>query len=189
MFENLIPVFSNVDISIYYFFNLYLQNPVFDIIMPLITYAGSQYFWLIVCICFYVFGGEKGKNAAFLCLMALIIGFFASELLKDLIARPRPYVMLTEALPLMDIDSFAFPSGHATASFIGFSMIGIKYGQVILGLALACLVSISRIYMGVHYPSDVLVGAILGIICTLVVLKYEENFLNTKNKILNKFTH
>lgn len=189
MFESWISVLFHLDISIYYFFNLQIQNPVFDILMPLITYAGSQYFWLFICICLYVFGNEKEKNVAFLCLIALIIGFFASELLKDIVARPRPYVMLNGAIPLMDIDSFAFPSGHATASFIGFSMLGIKYGRVVICIVLACLVSISRIYMGVHYPSDVLVGAILGILCTLVVLKYEEKFLNTKNKILNKLTH
>jgi undecaprenyl-diphosphatase len=185
MLENLANSLINIDVTIFYFCNVYLQNPAFDGIMPVITYAGTQIFWVLICIGLFVWGGEKGKNTAILCLLALFIGFFASELLKYLFARPRPYEVLHGIHYFMDAQNYAFPSGHSTAAFTGSTIIGIKYGYLYLLLGLAGLVAFSRVYIGVHYPSDVIIGAILGVLCALLVLKLEGKLLRTKNKILN----
>ncbi|MDP3485232.1 MAG: phosphatase PAP2 family protein, partial [Methanobacteriaceae archaeon] len=85
--------------------------------MPLITMAGTQIFWIIICIGLYIFGGQKGKKTAFLCIIALLIAFFASEILKFILARPRPYEVLSGTRHLMDVMGYSLPSGHSTAAF------------------------------------------------------------------------
>lgn len=185
MLEALAYPLLNLDVTIFYFCNIYLQNPFFDVLMPLVTYAGTPLFWIMVCMGFFVFGGEKGKNVAILCLLALSLGFIFSELLKVAFFRPRPYEVLQGVNYFMSIDTFAFPSGHSTAAFTGATIIGIKYGYLAILLVLASIVAFYRIYIGLHYPSDVLVGAILGVLCALLVLKLEGKLLRTKNKILN----
>ncbi|PKL67946.1 MAG: phosphatase PAP2 family protein [Methanobacteriales archaeon HGW-Methanobacteriales-1] len=175
-----------MDLDVFYFFNLYSYNLILDLLMPLITIAGTQIFWIIICIGLYVFGAQKGKQTAFLCIIALFIAFFASEILKFILARPRPYEVLSGARHLMDVAGYSLPSGHTTTAFAAFTVIGIKYRYLYIFLGFAVLVAISRIYMGLHYPSDVLAGALLGIFCSLIVLKYEGKLIRTKNKILNK---
>jgi len=188
MLEDLWIYLYHIDNSVFYFFNIYIHNSFLDFIMPLITYLGTPIFWIIICIIFYFFGGKKGKETAFICLFALILGYFATELLKYSLARPRPYEVLSGARHLMEVGGYSLPSGHTTAAFSAFTIFGIKYGYLYFFLILAALVAISRMYMGVHYPSDIILGAFLGIFCALVVLKYEEKLLRTKNKILNRNT-
>lgn len=62
--------------------------------MPVITFAGTQIFWVILCSLIYLFGDHEAKEAAFMAIVALMIGFLLSELLKVMIARPRPYEVM-----------------------------------------------------------------------------------------------
>ncbi len=189
MFESIWPNLYHLDLEIFYFFNLQIQNQFSDVLMPLITIAGTPIFWILLCCVFYLFGDEKWKQTVFICLIALTMGYFFSEILKYALARPRPYEVLEGAKHLMDVGGYSLPSGHTTAAFAAFTIIGVKYGYLLLFLGLASMVAISRIYMGVHYPSDVLAGVLLGIFCAFIVLKYEGKLLRTKNKILNKNSH
>lgn len=189
MFEAFGANLYHMDIIIFYLFNSYFHYPFLDVFMSLMTMAGTQIFWIIICIGLYLFGGPKGKQTALLCITALFIAYFASEMLKFILARPRPYEVLSGARHLMDVTGYSLPSGHATAAFTAFTIIGVKYGYSYIFLGMALLVAISRIYMGVHYPSDVFAGALLGIFCSLVVLKYEGKLIRTKNKILNRNIH
>ena len=86
-------------------------------------------------------------------------------LLKHLIARSRPYDCILGLIPLITPPTdYSFPSGHTAASFaVGallFRKLPKRYG--IPALVLAALIGFSRLYLGVHYPSDVLAGALLG---------------------------
>ena len=185
MLDHSIEYLRNLDLFFFYFFNIQLKNPLFDFLMPLITYAGAQFFWLIFCGLRYIFGGQKARNTAFLCLVVLLMGYFFSETLKILIARPRPGEILSNAFLLKDMTGYSFPSGHSIAAFSAFTILGIKYGHLYFFIFLAVMVSISRIYLGVHYPLDVLAGALLGIIFALIVLRMEGKLIRIKNKLLN----
>jgi undecaprenyl-diphosphatase len=92
--------------------------------------------------------------------------------LKRIVDRDRPYVLLPEAEPLLRWDvSASFPSGHAATSAAGAVIVAYLIGRRAWSLAvLAAAVSYSRVYIGVHYPLDVLVGAALGTAVALVAV-------------------
>jgi undecaprenyl-diphosphatase len=92
--------------------------------------------------------------------------------LKRVVDRDRPYVVLPEAEPLLRWDvSASFPSGHAATSAAGAVILGYLLGRRAWGVAaLAAAVAYSRVYIGVHYPLDVLVGAAIGAAVALVAV-------------------
>ena len=92
--------------------------------------------------------------------------------LKEVADRDRPYLVLEEAAPLLRWDvSTSFPSGHAATSVAGAVILGYLVGRWRLPLAvLAVAVCYSRVYIGVHYPFDVLVGAAIGGAVALVAV-------------------
>jgi undecaprenyl-diphosphatase len=101
--------------------------------------------------------------------------------LKPIVDRDRPYVLLPEAEPLLRWDvSESFPSGHAATSAAGAVMLAYLLGRWAWGLAvLAAAVIYSRVYIGVHYPVDVLVGAAIGVAVALVAIVLLRRFRPT----------
>ena len=109
-------------------------------------------------------------------LCALAIGMLCTNVvLKHLISRPRPYVtMAGELLPLLtSSDPNSFPSGHTCASFAaGVAWAGMSRHRWVKAAAIlqAVLMGLSRLYVGVHYPSDVLAGALIGSLSAVAAL-------------------
>ncbi|MGZ7115901.1 MAG: phosphatase PAP2 family protein [Methanobacterium sp.] len=185
---------SNTDIQIFYLINVYMQNTFFDFIMPILSEIGYFSFWILISIIIFFIGGEKGRKVALVCIIALIAGYFVSEILKIMVARPRPYEVLEGVRVLVTTSGYSWPSGHSVASFIAFTIygmavIGRRYGLLYLFL-LVCLIMFSRIYIGVHYPSDVLSGALIGIFIGIIALVFENEILSMtvalKDEILKK---
>jgi undecaprenyl-diphosphatase len=105
-------------------------------------------------------------------LLSVWLADLAATGLKHLTDRPRPYVAHPEQEPLRRASlDLSFPSGHAATSFAA-AMVLARYVPprvAPLLFVLAALVGWSRVYVGVHYPSDVLVGALLGVAVGLIV--------------------
>jgi undecaprenyl-diphosphatase len=186
MLDSLIGSLNNLDVLLFYMINVGLHNSFLDVIMKIITNAGTQIFWIGICVVLFIFGGERGKNVALLCIIGLLLGYFISEFLKYAIARPRPFIVLNGVNLVTSMDGYSFPSGHAVTSFTGCIIIGKGYGFFYPLLILASVVAFSRIYLGVHYPSDVIFGVLIGIFCALIVLRFEDDIIKLKDRAVNK---
>jgi len=108
------------------------------------------------------------------CLAVALTYVMASGVVKPLIGRARPYQgggVAARTIETTPAASYSFPSGHAATAMAG-ALAGARLVPAAAPLlwALATLISVSRIYVGVHYPSDVLAGALLGLLCANLVL-------------------
>ena len=107
--------------------------------------------------------------------LTVILAEAISGGLKPLLRRDRPPASETDPLPLVDVPAtYSFPSGHATVSFACATILTFAIPRLVVPLyALAALVAFSRVYVGVHYPSDVVVGAVLGILIAIALRTLE----------------
>ena len=108
-----------------------------------------------------------------LALCAMLLGLVCTNLiLKPLIMRPRPWLDVVGLIPLInEADPNSFPSGHTCAAFafaVALCMTQPQRWAKGAALALAALMGFSRLYVGVHFPSDVLAGAVIGSLCGLL---------------------
>lgn len=174
----MIDFFWEVDRAAFSFINGTLANPVFDVLMPFLTDLNKTLVGRIAALALWLAlvwkGGRKGRLVAFMVIP--LIAFtdqLNSSVVKNIVMRPRPchefdgVPVLANVRLLVDCGSgFSFPSSHAVNNFAAapyFSFFYRKWTWAIF--ALASLVVISRVYVGVHYPSDILGGAIVGSAC------------------------
>lgn len=165
------------------------HNPFLDYILPVISKFGTL-FWFVFCVILFLLGREKDKEVAILAICALSLTFITTMLLKYVIAEPRPFETLENVRVLTNEEVrhySSFPSAHASGSFAFAVVVGLKYKMKILGMKLtliypllifAALIGFSRIYIGLHYPGDVICGAIIGICFAVMVLKLEDKILD-----------
>lgn len=157
----------NLDGNILLFLQEYVRNPVLTPVLKVITTLGNGgAIWIALTILLLVI--PKTRKVGCMTLLALIGTLVVNNmLLKNLIARTRPYEVIEGLTYIVKkpVD-YSFPSGHAGCSFaaacIMFRRLPGRYG--VPALVLAILISLSRLYVGVHYPSDVLFGVLSGIV-------------------------
>ena len=141
------------------------SSPFLDEIMPRLSIAASySRLWMAIAALFAVFGGTKGRRTAVEGMAAIAsTSLLANAVGKPLVPRARPTDPVPEQRELKDPDSSSFPSGH-TASAAAFSgVVDRAYPSLWIPInTLAGAVGFSRVYTGVHWPSDVLAGWILG---------------------------
>ena len=145
-----------------------LATPWTDVFWTFMTGFGEAgIFWIVLTLALLLF--PKTRKAGFTMALALLMGAIVGNgMMKPLIARPRPYDFdLTLAHRLawgtMSTD-FSFPSGHTLASFEAATVLMIRNKKLgVPALVLAVLIAFSRLYLYVHYPTDVLVSVVLGI--------------------------
>ena len=145
-----------------------LQSPLMDTIMPIITLFGDAgIFWiaLSVLLLFFPKTRRMGLGMAFAMIMGLIV---CNMTLKPLVGRIRPYDLqeqlgVTIKLLVERQHDYSFPSGHTIASFEA-SVVLLKNNKLmgIPAFILAIAIAFSRLYLYVHYPTDVIVSIVLG---------------------------
>ena len=152
----------------------YLRNDFSTVIWKFITFLGDEgWFWLTSAVIMLFF--KKTRKIGIVALLSIGLCFLITNLcLKNVIARPRPFNMIPELTILIDAPhSFSFPSGHTANSFamafIYLKMLPKKWG--ITAIVIASLIGFSRLYLGVHYPSDVLGGVLVAWVSSMVVYK------------------
>jgi 4-amino-4-deoxy-L-arabinose transferase-like glycosyltransferase/membrane-associated phospholipid phosphatase len=158
----------SIDIGLFRWINQGWANPFFDFLMPIAS--GNPFFapaLVVVLIFLWLRGGPRGRLCVVMfVLLALVLNnVIVSDWLKKAIQRPRPFVDLPDVRLLVGRgSSYSMPSSHASNWFATAAVVWVYYRRSwVFMVPLACLVSLSRIYNGVHYPSDVAVGAMLGV--------------------------
>ncbi len=166
----MLETIQSMDFAVLDWIQEHIACKALDVFFSFITHFGDAgLFWIgvgILMLCF-----KKFRKAGFCLLIAISIGFLVSNLiLKPWVARTRPYDINTAITLLIGRPSdFSFPSGHTTASIAASLAILYHHKKVGSGaLVLAILIALSRLYLYVHFPTDVLVGALVGTCASIV---------------------
>jgi undecaprenyl-diphosphatase len=170
---------QSIDTQLLLFINHCLENAVFDILMP--AFAQNGYLLVIPFLLAMLLRAANQKNEEgktyiiaavwtfLIACCAVYLSGFVEDALKTAIARERPCRALPDIRLIIPCPkSFSLPSGHAISSFafaaplFYLSRTYMTVGWRIYPLALASLIAFSRVYLGVHYPTDIFAGAVLG---------------------------
>ncbi|HTR45724.1 MAG TPA: glycosyltransferase family 39 protein [Thermodesulfovibrionales bacterium] len=160
------------DTALFFLINRGLENTFFDLLMPFVT---DRSYLIILLFVIYLLLKEK-KKALVMCLigfLAILLSDVTGSAVKHLVQRPRPCSFLEGAHLLAGCGkSFSMPSNHATNSFaFAFPFVVMSSSRVrYIFVFIASLVCLSRVYVGVHYPLDVIAGACLGSVVALSVV-------------------
>lgn len=136
----------------------------------LVSRLGDGVFWYAIMLGLILTQGEAGIAASLHMMIVGLTGTLIYKWLKGKTLRPRPYAVHQDVwLAGKPLDKFSFPSGH-TLHAVAFSTVALAYypelGMLILPFA--GLVAMSRVVLGLHYPSDVLAGAVIGALIAVV---------------------
>jgi undecaprenyl-diphosphatase len=149
----------NIDVYLFFLINGF-YNPYLELFFNVITNFGSIIFWVLIIVLFLL----KGKRRMSLHLVyALVMDVAVVLFLKGVFLRPRPFETFNLGIDLEMGTSF--PSGHGEIAFSGAFVLSNYYKKYShLFYILAVLVAFSRVYLGLHFPLDVIIGSINGLI-------------------------
>lgn len=178
-------ILRNMDINTLYFIQNHIQNPYLNPIMIFFTNLGNAGFiWIVLSI--ILLFTKKFKMVGVLMLCSLAINTLLGEVfLKNFIQRPRPFQTLPNLhLLIKPPTSYSFPSGHTSSAFACAIILGYYIRKFsIPAIILAILIAFSRIYLTVHYPTDVIAGIALGIFSAIITIySYEKIYKKIKTK-------
>lgn len=153
------------DIKVFYLINNKIKCKVLDFLMPKITHLGGALFTITFALLMLIFGGDRFKQVGWEAIVALIASGVVVQIIKQMVNRKRPYQTLDRVnLINPPFCMRSFPSGHTTAVFSIAVVLAANFPQLnLLIKSVAGVVGLSRAYVGVHYPSDILTGALIGI--------------------------
>ena len=153
-------------------------------LISFITHLGDAGFiWIVITLCLLIYKGTRKEG--FLCACSLLLVLLINNIiLKNVIARTRPYEIVEGLQRIIEAQSdFSFPSGHTGSSFaaavVMFMRLPKRYG--IPAMVLAVCIALSRLYVGVHYPTDVMAAALIGTVTAVFVCKMAE-YIEMKKK-------
>jgi len=149
--------------------NLTVTLPALNPIMRFMSDKAEYLFYMGIII-YWFMRGRENKKMVVVALSAACIGFGVGNILSHLFYRDRPFVQYPVHQLIEHAANASFPSDHSIGSFVIATAIFLyRKKDGVLWLLLAGLISFSRIWNGVHFPSDVIAGALLGIISALLV--------------------
>jgi undecaprenyl-diphosphatase len=184
--RRMISLVQRLDSSILLYIKDNMHGIIMDKSMIISTYLGNGgIIWIIIAAILII--NKKYRKIGFMALGALILSTILGEgILKHIVQRTRPSEDITAwnfliAKPL----SYSFPSGHTTSSFAVAGVLAKYFKRYAFGfLGLASLIGFSRLYLYVHYPTDILAGAVLGLMCSrIIIYLFGKSNLNISSRI------
>ena len=161
-------------------------SPALDSLFKAFTFLGNEYFFLVfLSIIYWCTNRKVGIRLIFMFLLTGYVGAMAKEIAN----QPRPHQYTERVTPLIEIDGFGFPSLHTLTAVTMWGYLASQFRRtwlwILAGVLMVCI-PLSRVYLGVHFPTDLLGGYILGGVLLLSYLKIEpglEKWL-TENPVL-----
>lgn len=155
---------ERLDTELFTFVNGSLANPFFDAVMPVVTnFRNWRIPVLLIVLAALVRGGREVRVAIVLALLAVgATDRLACGVVKPFVDRERPFKVVAGARKLSGAHGDSFPSAHAANTFAAGTFLALRFARLRPILVIPAVVSFSRVYVGVHYPLDVVAGAGLG---------------------------
>lgn len=159
-------------------------------ISPVINTVGifcaSVFIWIMIALVavFFIIDWKKRWLAVISAIVSSVVAWLINQGIGELFFRPRPFAMYADVQKLIYKSSLekSFPSDHTAVAFaLAFAVFWVnrRWGTGLL--ILAALVAFGRVFVGVHYPSDVFAGALIGIICAYIIHCLVHKVLHTKH--------
>ncbi len=158
---------------------VHCRTPGLDSVVPWITYLGSfGAIWIVLALVLLCRKSQRsyGVQIALALIFSLIL---CNLILKNAVDRVRPFELAGISELLVPLpDDASFPSGHTSASFAAATVLLLERHPLRWPvLVLACLIALSRLYLYVHFPTDVAAGVLLGVLCGSLAVLFWRKFL------------
>lgn len=155
-------------------YNTFMTKLLDQIMIFFTTIGNAGMIWIALII--FLLIQKKTRKFGLLCLLALVSEYFINDMvIKNIIARERPFIANNLDILIKAPIGYSMPSGHSASSFVmaGMFLLYKQKGRFLV-LFLAMIIAYSRVYLHVHYMSDILVGAFVGLsIATIISLKFQ----------------
>ena len=162
-----------------------IQGGFLDGVVPLVTKLGDGgMIWIAITLILIIacIKNARLRRVALSCALALVLsGLFCNLILKPMVMRTRPYDLIEIELLVERLSDYSFPSGHTSAAFAFASALWFnnkKFGW--LAIAAAAVMALTRLYLCVHFPTDVLAGVVLGFVCGFIGFNIAKRFIKNK---------
>lgn len=183
-----IKALTQVDFKILDFIQIHFRTPFFDIFFKFFTMLGNLgVFWILCSLLLLIF--KKYRKTAIFAICSMLLAFIVFQgILKPLIGRARPFIQNPDFIQIIKPPfSSSFPSGHSAIAFAFTASLFLSKTKLwISALVISVLIAFSRIYLYVHFPSDVISGLLVGILCAVSVFLLMRKITGKKNNAVSK---
>lgn len=188
------PALQTLDGGILLFIQEHLRTEMLsNLLVPFTNFGEAGVLWILIAVCLLFF--VRTRKTGWMMLLALLLCYlFNDHVLKVLVERTRPFLAIPGLEPLIaPPNSYSFPSGHACSSFaaattawLGLRGKGLNWFRVLM-VVLAAVMALSRLYVGVHYPTDVLCGMLVGIVGSSLIWRgFEQRYDQAAAAVLRR---
>lgn len=173
---------TEIDTAILLWIQDNLRTPAMTSFWRVITLFGdSGIFWIAAVFVLLLIPSKRKTGLT--CAVSMILVFTATYALKYTVCRLRPYDACTDILPLVKkLRDYSFPSGHTSLSFsVSLILMRLEDKKIwIPAILLSILIALSRLYLGIHYPSDVIAGFFIALAGSAIAFRLTKNFRDEK---------
>lgn len=152
--------------------------------MKNVSLLGSELVWFAISGLLWLMGDERKRKTGILLGATIVLAEVAEFFVKNSIQRPRPLTVLPGIIAYGVVGGFSFPSGHVVRAFAGAYVISHFHRPFMAPILVwAGAMGLSRMYLGVHYPTDVLGGALFGTLLAMTLVSQIPRFASTLEKL------